>query len=132
MPKLYGRSTLRFKEKDGIPGTDSQTGIVREQMAGQFLLIVGSATTRYEPTSCRIVLWYQYWYIRSMSANRKITLELPEDLLRKAQECTGEGVTATIRRGLELLATSTAYDELQKLRGKVKFSVKLKDLRNDQ
>ena len=66
-----------------------------------------------------------------MPANRKITLELPEDLLRRAQECTGEGVTATIRRGLELLATSTVYAELQKLRGKVKFSIKLKDLRND-
>ncbi len=67
-----------------------------------------------------------------MSANRKITLELPEDLLRKAQECTGDGVTATVRRGLELLAASSAYTELQKLRGKVKFSIKLKDLRNDR
>jgi len=66
-----------------------------------------------------------------MTRNRKITLELPEDLLKKAQECTGEGVTATVRRGLELLATSKAYAELQKLRGTVKFSVKLKDLRDD-
>jgi len=65
-------------------------------------------------------------------ANRKITLELPEDLLRRAQKCTGEGVTATVRRGLELLAASTAYTGLQKLRGKVKFSIRLKDLRNDQ
>jgi hypothetical protein len=67
-----------------------------------------------------------------MSANRKITLELSEDLLRRAQESTGEGVTATVRRGLELLAASKAYTELQKLRGKVKFSIKLKQLRNDQ
>ena len=67
-----------------------------------------------------------------MPANRKITLELPEDLLRRAQKCTGEGVTATVRRGLELLAASTAYTGLQKLRGKVKFSIRLKDLRNDQ
>jgi hypothetical protein len=67
-----------------------------------------------------------------MLANRKITLELPEDLLRKAQECTGEGVTATVRRGLELLAASSAYTELQKLRGKVKFSIKLRELRNDR
>jgi hypothetical protein len=67
-----------------------------------------------------------------MPSNRKITLELPEDLLRRAQQCTGEGVTATVRRGLELLATSTAYAELQKLRGKVKFSIKLKDLRDDR
>jgi len=67
-----------------------------------------------------------------MAANRKITLELSEDLLRKAQQCTGEGVTATVRRGLELLAASTAYTELRKLRGKVKFSITLKQLRNDR
>ena len=67
-----------------------------------------------------------------MSTNRKITLELSEDLLRKAQKSTGEGVTATVRRGLELLAASTAYAELRKLRGKVKFSIKLKELRNDR
>jgi hypothetical protein len=67
-----------------------------------------------------------------MAANRKITLELSKDLLRRAQESTGEGVTATVRRGLELLAASKTYTEVQKLRGKVKFSIKLKQLRNDQ
>lgn len=67
-----------------------------------------------------------------MSSNRKITLEIPQDLLRKAQRSTGEGVTATVRRGLELLAASTAYEELRKLRGRVKFSVKLKELRKDR
>jgi hypothetical protein len=67
-----------------------------------------------------------------MPDSRKITLEIPEDLLRKAQQSTGEGVTATVRRGLELLAASTAYTELRKLRGKVKFSIKLKELRKDQ
>ena len=59
-------------------------------------------------------------------------MELPEDLLRKAQESTGEGVTGTVRRGLELLAASTAYTELRKLRGKVKFSIKLRELRSDR
>jgi hypothetical protein len=67
-----------------------------------------------------------------MPTNRKITLELSEDLLRKAQESTGEGVTATVRRGLELLAASAAYTELRNLRGKVKFSVNLKHLRKDK
>ena len=67
-----------------------------------------------------------------VSSNRKITLQLPEDLLRKAQKSTGQGVTATVRRGLELLAASTAYTELRKYRGKVKFSVKLKELRDDR
>ena len=67
-----------------------------------------------------------------MTNSRKITLEIPEDLLRKAQKSTGEGVTATVRRGLELLAASTAYEELRKLRGQVKFSIKLKELRKDR
>ena len=66
-----------------------------------------------------------------MPLNRKITLEIPEDLLRRAQESTGEGVTATVRRALELLAASNAYSELRKLRGKVKFSIDLKKLRRD-
>ena len=79
-----------------------------------------------------IDVWCGHWYIQAMGANRKITLELSEDLLRRAQESTGEGVTATVRRGLELLAASKAYTELQKLRGKVKVSIKLKQLRNDQ
>jgi hypothetical protein len=64
--------------------------------------------------------------------NRKITLEIPQDLLRKAQRSTGEGVTATVRRGLELLAASTAYEELRRLRGQVKFSIKLRELRKDR
>jgi hypothetical protein len=67
-----------------------------------------------------------------VSNNRKITLEIPQDLLRKAQRSTGEGVTATVRRGLELLAASTAYEELRKLRGRVKFSIKLRELRKDR
>jgi hypothetical protein len=67
-----------------------------------------------------------------MPENRKITLELPDELIRKAQQATGEGVTATVRRGLELLSASVAYRELGKLRGKVKFSIRLKELRKDR
>ena len=66
-----------------------------------------------------------------MASNRKITLEISEDLLRKAQKSTGEGVTATVRRGLELLAASLAYEELRKLQGQVRFSIKLRELRKD-
>ena len=64
--------------------------------------------------------------------SRKITVEIPGDLPRKAQRTTGEGVTATIRRGLELVAASRAYDELRRLRGKVRFSIDLKALRADR
>ena len=43
-----------------------------------------------------------------MKTARKVTIELPERLLRKALESTGEGVTATIRRGLKLVASRSA------------------------
>jgi len=58
-----------------------------------------------------------------MGAARKITVQLPADLLRKATRSTGEGVTATIRRGLELVAAERAQEELRRLRGKVAFSI---------
>lgn len=67
-----------------------------------------------------------------MNAARKVTVELPDDLLRRAQESTGQGVEATIRRGLELVAASQAYDELLKLKGKVEFSVDWRELREDR
>lgn len=67
-----------------------------------------------------------------MKPARKITLEVPKDLLRRAQKSTGEGITATIRRGLELVASARAYDEVRRLRGRVKLSVDLRRLRDDR
>jgi hypothetical protein len=64
--------------------------------------------------------------------SRKITVEVPELLLEKAQAASGEGVTATIRRGLELVAASHSQQELRKLRGKVQFSIDLDELRKDR
>lgn len=67
-----------------------------------------------------------------MGAARKVTVQLPEALLRKAQRSTGEGVTATIRRGLELVAAAHAQEELRRLQGKVAFSIDLRKLRADR
>jgi len=67
-----------------------------------------------------------------MDAARKVTVEIPEDLLQKAQRSTGKGITATIRQGLELVAAGRAYDQLRKLKGKVEFSIDLKSLREDR
>jgi len=61
-----------------------------------------------------------------------VTVEIPSDLLRKAQKSTGEGVTATIRQGLELVAASRAYEELRRLKGRVTFSVDWRTLREDR
>jgi hypothetical protein len=62
---------------------------------------------------------------------KKLTVEVPADLLARATTASGEGVTPTVRRGLELVAAGGAYGRLRRLRGKVKFSVKLSELRQD-
>ncbi|OGW62464.1 MAG: hypothetical protein A2V83_10885 [Nitrospirae bacterium RBG_16_64_22] len=62
---------------------------------------------------------------------RKITIQVPAGLLRKAQEATGTGITPTIRQGLELVAAGRAYEKLRRLRGKVAFSVDWRRLRED-
>jgi hypothetical protein len=67
-----------------------------------------------------------------MEAARKITVEIPEELLERAQRASGAGVTQTVRAGLQLLAASQAYSHLRRLRGKVKFSRALAELRADR
>lgn len=67
-----------------------------------------------------------------MESAKKITIQIPNGLLRKAQSATGLGITPTIRRGLELVAAGRAYERLQRFRGKVRFSIDLKSLREDR
>ncbi len=67
-----------------------------------------------------------------MGNAKKITVHVQEELLKKAQKSTGQGITETIRRGLQLVAASESYEALRRLRGKVKFSVDLKSLREDR
>jgi hypothetical protein len=71
-------------------------------------------------------------FFSAMKTARKVTVELPERLLRDALESTGEGVTATIRRGLELVASRSTCEKLRKLRGQVTFSVDWRELREDR
>jgi hypothetical protein len=70
--------------------------------------------------------------IPSMARTRKITIEIEEDLLRKAQKQSGEGVTGTVRQALVLLATAEAQRRVGALRGKVKFSIDLDTMRRDR
>ena len=67
-----------------------------------------------------------------MRSARKVTVEVPTELLRKAQKSSGEGVTATLRKGLELVAASRAQEGLRRLRGRVKLSIDLRALRADR
>jgi len=67
-----------------------------------------------------------------MAASRKITVEVPAELLEKAQQASGAGITQTIRTGLQLVAASRAYARLRQLRGKVHFSRSLAELKSDR
>ena len=48
-----------------------------------------------------------------MDTARKITVEIPQHLLEKAQQASGTGITQTVRTGLQLVAASQAYKRLR-------------------
>ena len=67
-----------------------------------------------------------------METARKITVEVPAELLENAQKSTGSGITQTVRTGLQLMAASQAYARLRQLRGTVRFSRPLAELKTDR
>jgi hypothetical protein len=67
-----------------------------------------------------------------MGEMRKITVEIPADLLAAAQAESGAGVTETVRQGLTVLKQKQAFRELLALRGKVRFSETYDDMRKDE
>jgi hypothetical protein len=67
-----------------------------------------------------------------MGPARKITIEVPEQLLEKAQQATAAGITQTVRTGLQLVAASQAYADLRRARGTFQFSRTLAELKEDR
>jgi len=63
---------------------------------------------------------------------RKLTILIPEKLLAKARRVSKSGITPTVRKGLELLAATEAYERLLKMRGKVKFGLTWQEMRGDE
>lgn len=63
---------------------------------------------------------------------RKITVEVPPELLKQAQQASGAGITQTVRAGLQLLAASETYARLRRLRGRVRFSKTPAELKADR
>ena len=88
------------------------------------------------------VIRYQYWYDDRMnnskrlnskkSRDKKVTVMLPIDLLNRALKASGEGITPTLRRGLEVVAAKDAYRDLLELKGKVDLKIDLAELRKDR
>jgi len=67
-----------------------------------------------------------------MEQARKITVQIPSELVKKAQQASGAGITETVRMGLQLVAASRTYARLRQLRGKARFSSTLEELKADR
>lgn len=63
-----------------------------------------------------------------MGEMKKIAVEVPEDVLKSAQDYTGEDVRAALRK----LASIQAQHEARKLRGKAKFSMTWQEMKYDR
>ncbi len=56
-------------------------------------------------------------------AIRRVTANLPDDLLREATRTTGRGITETIVEGLRMLARRRAYAKAMALHGKLDLRI---------
>lgn len=57
---------------------------------------------------------------------------LPKGLIQKAMKASGEGLTPTLRRGLELVAAKEAYRGLLKFKGKFDLGLDYDQVRKDR
>jgi hypothetical protein len=61
----------------------------------------------------------------SSPAIKRVTVNLPRDLLEDAGEVTGVGMTETIVQGLQLVARRRAYTKAMALKGKLDIRIDL-------
>jgi hypothetical protein len=60
-----------------------------------------------------------------MARLRRVTANLPEEVLRDAMAVTGEGITETIVTGLRLVRRARAYERAMALKGRIRLDVDL-------
>lgn len=60
---------------------------------------------------------------------RRITANLPEDLLRQATQVTHAGITETLIEGLKLIKRTSAHEKAQALRGKLRLEIDIGESR---
>ena len=60
---------------------------------------------------------------------RRITANLPADLLDAAQKATGKGITETLVEGLEQIRRRRAMERVLALKGKVRLKIDIDELR---
>jgi hypothetical protein len=67
--------------------------------------------------------------VMSVSSTRRITANLPGDLLDAAQDVTGKGITETLIEGLEQVKRRRFYERALRLRGKLQLDANLEETR---
>ena len=60
---------------------------------------------------------------------KRITANLPDELLRQAMDVTGKGITDTLIEGLRRVRRARAFDKAQALRGKISLKIDLEESR---
>lgn len=64
-----------------------------------------------------------------MTRARRVTANLPGDLLDDAMEVTGKGITETLVEGLRLVRRARGFERAMALRGKLRLDVDLEESR---
>ncbi len=64
-----------------------------------------------------------------MTQIKRITANLPEDLLQDAIQVTGKGITDTLIEGLRMVRRARAYEKALALRGKINVKIDLEESR---
>lgn len=64
-----------------------------------------------------------------LSPTKKVTVNLPVDVLANAQRLTGLGITPTLIEGLREIEKRSKREALRNLRGKVRIDIDLKKTR---
>jgi hypothetical protein len=67
--------------------------------------------------------------VARMAQAKRITANLPEDLLRDAMKVTRKGITDTLVEGLRLIRRTRAYEKAMALRGTLRLDVDLETSR---
>lgn len=64
-----------------------------------------------------------------MDKIKRITANLPEELIRQATSVTGKNLTDTLIEGLRMVKRTAAFEKAQKLKGKLKLEIDLETSR---
>ncbi len=67
--------------------------------------------------------------MKAVEKIQKVTVNLPVDLLKKARQQSGKGITETVKLGLQLVAAREAYQGLLKMKGKYPHMMDYEDLK---